>query len=67
MIFKLFVLLVILMPAINCMGNDSRDSVAMDSVIENWQQLHPHVIIEGDKVLRNSGKETIATCEKWLS
>ena len=31
------------------------------------QQLHPQVIIERDKVLRNLGIQTIPEREKWLS
>lgn len=40
---------------------------AFESVTEPWLQIHPQVIIERDKVLRNLGKQTIAEREKWLS
>lgn len=41
--------------------------IAFESVTETWLQLHPQVVIERDKVLRNLGPETIAEREKWLS
>lgn len=40
---------------------------AFESVTEPWLQIHPQVIIERDKVLRNLGKQTIPEREKWLS
>ena len=42
-------------------------SKAFDSITEEWLQLHPQVIVERDKVLRNLGMQTIAEREKWLS
>ena len=40
---------------------------AFESITEPWLQIHPQVIIERDKVLRNLGKQTIPEREKWLS
>jgi hypothetical protein len=40
---------------------------AFDAITEPWLQIHPQVIIERDKVLRNIGAQTLAEREKWLS
>ena len=40
---------------------------ALDSINEKWLQLHPQVVVERDKVLRNLGPQTIAEREQWLS
>lgn len=40
---------------------------AFDSIEEKWLQLHPQVVVERDKVLRNLGTHTITEREKWLS
>jgi Domain of unknown function (DUF5107)/BDI_1685-like, C-terminal domain len=40
---------------------------AFNSMEEKWLQLHPQIIIERDKVLRNLGVQTIPEREKWLS
>ena len=40
---------------------------AFDEIKEKWLQLHPQVVIERDKVLRNIGKQTIPERESWLS
>jgi hypothetical protein len=40
---------------------------AFESVAERWLQLHPQIMVERDKVLRNIGLQTIAEREKWLS
>jgi hypothetical protein len=40
---------------------------AFESIEERWLQLHPQVVVERDKVLRNIGIQTIAEREKWLS
>jgi hypothetical protein len=40
---------------------------AFDAITEPWLQIHPQVIIERDKVLRNIGIQTLAEREKWLS
>ena len=40
---------------------------AMLLVTETWLQLHPQVVVERDKILRNSGAETITEREQWLA
>jgi hypothetical protein len=40
---------------------------AFNSMEEKWLQLHPQIVIERDKVLRNLGIQTIPEREKWLS
>jgi hypothetical protein len=40
---------------------------AFESIEEKWLQLHPQVIVERDKVLRNLGAQTIPEREQWLS
>jgi uncharacterized protein DUF5107/uncharacterized protein len=40
---------------------------AFESIHEKWLQLHPQVVVERDKVLRNLGPQTIAEREQWLS
>ena len=40
---------------------------AFESIKEPWLQIHPQIIIERDKVLRNLGKQTIPEREAWLS
>jgi hypothetical protein len=40
---------------------------AFESITEPWLQIHPQMIIERDKVLRNLGKQTIPERERWLS
>jgi hypothetical protein len=40
---------------------------AFEDITEPWLQIHPQVIIERDKVLRNIGLKTLAEREKWLS
>jgi len=40
---------------------------AFDSIEEKWLQLHPQIVIERDKVLRNLGPQTIPEREQWLS
>jgi Domain of unknown function (DUF5107) len=39
---------------------------AFDEIKELWLQLHPQVVIERDKVLRNLAAQTIPEREKWL-
>ena len=41
-------------------------SDALGSITEKYLQLHPQIIVERDKVLRNLGKQTIPEREKWL-
>lgn len=45
-------------------------NAAIEKIIgikEKWLQLHPQVIIERDKLLRNSSDKAIAERKKWLS
>jgi hypothetical protein len=37
------------------------------SIKERWIQLHPQVIVNRDKALRNQGKETLEEREYWLN
>lgn len=48
-------------------GDMNAAKTAYDAIEEPWLQIHPQVIIERDKVLRNVGKQTIPEREKWLS
>lgn len=40
---------------------------ALESIQEKWLQIHPQIIVERDKVLRNLGLQTIPEREQWLS
>src|SRR5438105_3490727 len=40
---------------------------AFESIDEKWLLLHPQIVVERDKVLRNLGPQTIAEREHWLS
>jgi len=40
---------------------------ALESIQEEWLQLHPQIIVARDDVLRNLGIHTIAEREQWLS
>lgn len=40
---------------------------AFESISEPWLQIHPQVVIERDKVLRNLGKQNIPEREMWLA
>jgi len=40
---------------------------AFELIEEKWLQLHPEVIVERDKVLRNLGSQTIPEREQWLA
>jgi len=48
-------------------GDMSGARKALESIKEPWMQLHPQVVVERDKVLRNLGPQTIAEREAWLS
>jgi hypothetical protein len=39
---------------------------AYNSIQERWLQIHPQVIVERDKALRNLGKSTLHEREAWL-
>jgi len=47
-------------------GNNKGAVRAYDSIEERWLQLHPQVVVERDKALRNLGKETLQERESWL-
>jgi Domain of unknown function (DUF5107) len=40
---------------------------AFEAIEEKWLQLHPQIVVERDKVLRNLGAQTIPEREQWLS
>jgi len=40
---------------------------AFDAIREPWLQIHPQVIVERDKVLRNLGLQTLDERDNWLS
>jgi hypothetical protein len=48
-------------------GNMAAAHKAFESIEEPWLQLHPQVVVERDKVLRNLGMQTIPERETWLS
>jgi hypothetical protein len=41
--------------------------MAYRSIEERWLQLHPQVVVERDKALRNLGRQTLAERENWLN
>jgi hypothetical protein len=49
------------------LGDNQGAIAAYDAIRERWLQLHPQVVVERDKALRNMGKETIKTREFWLN
>lgn len=49
-------------------GNTNDAVKAIEKIREPWLQLHPQVVIERDKILRDAGVEkTLAEREEWLS
>ena len=48
-------------------GNTRQALNAFESIHEKWLQIHPQIIVERDKVLRNLGPQTISEREQWLS
>lgn len=48
-------------------GNNKGSALAYSSIEERWLQLHPQVVIERDKTLRNLGKGKLKEREAWLS
>ncbi|CAL1516444.1 DUF5107 domain-containing protein [Chitinophaga sp. MM2321] len=40
---------------------------AFEAINEPWLQIHPQIIVERDKVLRNMGLQTIAERGSWLT
>ncbi len=48
-------------------NNYSKSLIAMRSAVEPWLQIHPQVVVERDKLLRNQGiSSSVAEREKWL-
>jgi hypothetical protein len=47
-------------------GNNAGAVNAYHSIKERWLQLHPQVVVERDKALRNLGKQTLKERENWL-
>lgn len=48
-------------------GDMNRARVVLEAIEEKWLQIHPQVIVERDKILRNLGTGTIPEREQWLS
>jgi len=48
-------------------GDNQGAVLVYNSIEERWLQLHPQVVIERDKALRNLGKETLKVREAWLN
>ena len=47
---------------------DNRGAIRVyESIKERWLQLHPQVVVERDKALRNLGIETLKVREYWLN
>jgi hypothetical protein len=42
-------------------------ATAFGAIQEVWVQLHPQVVVERDKLLRDSGPQTLAEREQWLN
>lgn len=40
---------------------------AMHAIQEPWLQLHPQIVVERDKILRNLGMQTLPERELWLA
>jgi hypothetical protein len=47
-------------------GDMASANEQFNSITEKWLQIHPQVIVERDKVLRNLGMNTINEREQWL-
>jgi hypothetical protein len=47
-------------------GNSAGAVEVYNTISERWLQLHPQVVVERDKALRNLGAGTLKTREKWL-
>lgn len=47
---------------------DNKGAVsAYQSINERWLQIHPQIVVERDKALRNLGRQTIKEREMWLT
>jgi hypothetical protein len=47
-------------------GDIKAAAKAIEEIQEPWLQLHPQVVVERDKALRELGKHTVDEREKWL-
>ena len=52
---------------LNTAGDLEGAARALESIQEQWLQLHPQIIVARDDVLRALGTHTIAEREQWLS
>lgn len=48
-------------------GDIKEAASVIEGIQEPWLQLHPQVVVERDKILRDLGKQTLVEREKWLS
>ncbi|MEL7585073.1 MAG: DUF5107 domain-containing protein [Prolixibacteraceae bacterium] len=48
-------------------GDNSKAVETYRSIEERWLQIHPQVVVERDKALRNLGPKTLSERAKWLS
>lgn len=48
-------------------GDNQGAVITYNSIEERWLQLHPQVVIEHDKALRNLGIGTLKEREAWLN
>ncbi len=48
-------------------GDKSATATALAAIQERWLQLHPQVVVERDRLLRELGAHTLAEREMWLS
>ena len=57
----------ILARLLNIKGEKDKALDTILSIQEKWLQLHPQVVVERDKLLRNTNDKSVAIREKWLS
>lgn len=48
-------------------GDNAGAVSVYNSIQEPWMKLHPQVVVERDKALRNLGKESLSEREVWLN
>jgi hypothetical protein len=58
---------IVLARILNMKGDKGEALKAISMIQEKWLQLHPQVVVERDKLLRNTKDKSIAEREKWLS
>ncbi|HEV3223958.1 MAG TPA: DUF5107 domain-containing protein [Puia sp.] len=63
---KMGIAKVMLARLLKAKGNNNEAVTVIESIKEQWLQLHPQVVIERDKLLRSLGPQTIAEREEWL-